>query len=363
MGAVTARIHAFDWLRGLAVLVMIQTHALVLLVPVVHTTRAYRLLNQVDGLVAPSFIFSAGFALALVQVRAGLAGRRRAQAKKSLRRIGEVLGVATLINAIWFAPWKQPQMLLRLDILHCIGLSLLLVLPLLVGLAHQPRLLRWVTLLAGLGLFAVAPFGEQATGAWQVLFNTKPGVLDATTGSPFPLLPWAGYVLLGASFGATVASMQRERELWAWAALLGGLGLALWSNEATLRGAYPPHDFWVTNPADAARRWTLVLGLVAVFRLVERTWPRSTTSGLARWAAGFGTTSLSAYFFHEMLLFQRHVGLFTRFFRGQCDWPLFWVLTAALIALTWLCVRAWDRLAPRLRAKLTASAAPPRPAS
>lgn len=363
MTAASARIHAFDWLRGLAVLVMVQTHALVLLDPAVKATRAYRSLDQVDGLVAPAFIFSAGFALALVQVRAGLAGRRRQQAKKSLSRIGEVLAVAMLINAIWFSPWRQPLLLLRLDILHCIGLSLLLVLPVLVALAARPRWLRWVTLLGGLGVFAVAPFGEQATGAWQVLLNAKPGVLDATTGSPFPLLPWAGYVLLGASFGATVASMQRERELWAWAALLGGAGLALWSNAGALRAAYPAHDFWVTNPADAARRWTLVLGLVATFRLVERTWPAAATSRLARWAAAFGTSSLSAYFFHEMLLFQRHVGLFTRFFRGRCDWPSYWALTAVLVALTWACVRWWERVEPGLRARLTSKGAPPRPAS
>jgi hypothetical protein len=64
-----------------------------------------------------------------------------------------------------------------------------------------------------------------------------------------------------------------------------------------------------------------------------------------------------------MLLFQRHVGLFARFFRGQADWPLFWVLVVALIAATWLCVKAWERVEPKLRARLTSSAAPPRPSS
>ncbi len=363
MAAASARIHAFDWLRGAAVLVMIQTHALVLLDPALQRGHFFRRLVQVDGLVAPSFIFSAGFALALVQVRAGLAGRRREQARKSLGRIGEVLAVASLINAIWFPLWREPWMLLRVDILHCIGLSLLLVLPCLVALAARPRLLRWVLLGLGLGVFAVAPLGEQVTGPWQLVLNSKPGVLDETTGATFPLLPWAGYVFLGASFGATVASMRRERELWAWAALLGALGLCLSLAWRPLTALYPPHDFWVTNPADAGRRWTLVLALVAVFRLVERRWPTSPNSGLARWIAGFGTASLSAYFFHEMLLFQRHVGLFTRFFRGRSDWPLFWALTVALIALTWLCVRGWARLEPRLRARLTASAAAPRPAS
>ena len=75
MSAPSPRIHAFDWLRGLAVLVMIQTHALVLLLPSIHAQAFFKKLVNVDGLVAPSFIFSAGFALALVQVRAGLAGR------------------------------------------------------------------------------------------------------------------------------------------------------------------------------------------------------------------------------------------------------------------------------------------------
>lgn len=363
MAVAPPRVHAFDWLRGLAVLVMLQTHSIPLLAPELRQGAFFQRVTMIDGLVAPTFIFSAGFALALVQVRAGLAGRREAQAKKTLKRLLEVLGVASLVNLIWFGPLSS-KWLLRLDILHCIGLSLLLVLPLLVGLSTRPRVLRWVMLLLALALFAVAPLGEQVSGWPQLFLNTKPGVLDATTGAAFPLLPWAGYVFLGASFGATVGAMQAERELWRWLALLGGLGALLWWNARALEALYPPHDFWVTNPADAARRWTEVLAVVAVFRLVERRFPSTVTSRPARWLAAFGGASLSAYFFHEMLLYQRHVGVFARFFRDRADWPLFWVLVAALIAATWLCVKAWDRVEPRLRARLTSSSgAPPRPAS
>lgn len=363
MAVAPPRVHAFDWLRGVAVLVMLQTHAIPLLLPELRQGSFFQLVTMIDGLVAPSFIFSAGFALALVQVRAGLAGRREAQAKKTFKRLLEVLAVASLVNVIWF-PLSAPKWLFRLDILHCIALSLLLVLPLLVGLSTRPRVLRWVLLFLALALFAGAPFGEQATGWAQLFLNTRPGVLDATTGAAFPLLPWAGYVFLGASFGATVAAMKEEQELWNWLALLGGVGVTLWWNASEVKALYPPHDFWVTSPADAARRWTEVLGLVAVFRLVERRFPASATSPVARWLSAFGGASLSAYFFHEMLLYQRHVGLFARFFRDRADWPLFWVLVAALIAATWLCVKAWDRVEPKLRARLTSSSgARPRPAS
>ncbi len=354
-----ARIYAFDWLRGIAVLVMLETHSLVLLLPELTKTEAYRQLVAIDGLVAPSFIFSAGFALALVQVRAGLAGRREAQAKKTLKRIGEVLLVAELINFIWFPIWREPKWLLRIDIRHCIGISLLLVLPFLVGLSTRPRLLRWVTLILALCIFGVSPYGEQVTGFWTLFLNNKTGWLDATTGAAFPLLPWAGYVFLGASFGATIGSMKSEKELWAWLALLIAIGLALFLNEQRVKDLYPPHNFWVTDPADAARRWTYVLSLVAIFRMIEKAWPASAQTKVMKWLAAFGGASLSAYFFHQMLLYQRWVGLWSRFFREKADWPLFWVLVIALIAATWVCVKLWDRVDKKLRERRSAD---PRPA-
>ncbi|GMU60153.1 MAG: hypothetical protein AMXMBFR34_19160 [Myxococcaceae bacterium] len=353
-----SRIHAFDWLRGVAVVVMIQTHAQVLLLPGLITTPFGYQLQRIDGLVAPSFIFSAGFALALVQVRAALAGRRKAQAKKTLKRIGEVLLVASFINFIWFPLLREPKWLFRIDILQCIGLSLLFALPLLVGLSTRPQVLRWLMLGLAALTFAVSPLLEDVGGVASVFLTSKPGVLDATTGATFPLLPWAGYVFLGASFGATVAMMKTEAQLWRWLGLLIGVGALLWWQEAVLKAAYPPHNFWLTNPANAAQRWTLVLSLVGVFRVIERRFPKSVDSRLARLLAQFGGWSLSAYFFHEMLLFQRHVGLFTRFFRGQADWPLYWVLTFALMALTWVCCRIWDKVDPKLRAKLSKKPAP-----
>ena len=77
---------------------------------------------------------------------------------------------------------------------------------------------------------------------------------------------------------------------------------------------------------------------------------------------------MAAYFFHEMLLYHRWFGLFSKLFREKADWPLFWVLVAALIFCTWVCVQAWNRVEPKLRARLTSSSltssgATPPPAS
>src|SRR5438067_1068921 len=189
------RIRAFDWLRGIAVLVMIQTHSKVLLRPDVRSGSFFEWLDRIDGLVAPAFIFSAGFSLALVQVRGDASRNRGSRVRKTLRRLVEVLLVATLVNWMWFPIFREPKWIFRVDILHCIGLSLLLALPIFAFLSPRPRLLGWVSLGLAAVVFGVSPFAEHVRGPPAALAN-------GSTESVFPLLPWGGYVYLGASAGA-----------------------------------------------------------------------------------------------------------------------------------------------------------------
>jgi len=319
------RIRAFDWLRGLAVMVMIQTHALVLLRPELHAGKLFDVLQWIDGLVAPAFIFSAGFSLALVQVRGASAGQRGPRVRKTLRRLGEVLLVASLVNWMWFPLLREPKWLLRLDILHCIGLGLLIALPIFAALSPRPRVLRWVALALAMLVFGLAPFGEQVHGPLAALCNDS-------SGTAFPLLPWAGYVYLGASAGATAAEGD-VRELARWVAGLMLLGILLWLRSGTLAAAYPPHDFWKSNPANHAQRWTqvcaIVLALLAAERFAKMRGPA------VRVVEVFGTSSLAAYFFHLMLLYFRIFGFsFEARWGKQSSWPQYWALVALLIAAT-----------------------------
>jgi uncharacterized membrane protein len=96
------RVRAIDWLRGIAVLFMIQCHALVLLRPELRQSHTTKLLLKLDGLVAPAFLFSAGFALAMLLVRSAAGGRRGDRFGRNLKRALQVLGVATLVNWMWF---------------------------------------------------------------------------------------------------------------------------------------------------------------------------------------------------------------------------------------------------------------------
>jgi len=330
------RIHAFDWLRGLAVLVMIQTHSLVLLRPEFRSGDFFVKLQWLDGLVAPSFIFAAGFALALTQVRAALSdkahGARAKRLRRTLRRLFEVLFMATLTNWAWFPIFREPRWLIRIDILHCIGLSLLIALPVLAMLAPHPRAMRWSALGLAALAFGAAPFFEHVPAPLGHFLNVN-------TGSVFPLLPWGGYVYLGAAVGAACAKDGISATV-RWLLGLAAVGILLWIATPQVSGLYPPHDFWVTDPANHARRWTQVCLFATALLAVEQLWPgRWRTSLPVRFVEVFGTSSLAGYFIHEMLLYFHTFGFsFERVWGNKLDWPHYWPILILLIACTFAVV-------------------------
>jgi uncharacterized membrane protein len=296
------RIESFDWLRGVAVLFMIQCHSVMFLLdPSLKDSSLYKGLLKLDGLVAPSFIFAAGFSLALVQVRSASKGSRAQRVRRTLRRLGEVLAVATLVNWMWFPVFREPRWFLRIDILHCIGLSLLIALPLLSGLAGRPPVLRWVTLALAVAVFAATPLFKDTTGFPSLFLNSSSGAM-------FPLLPWAGYVYLGASAGATAASGDL-RQLVVWIVLLLVLGLG----------------FGLGFSLDHPKRIAWVMTFVLMFLFLEYRVPRVTATPPFRVITVLGTSSLAAYFLHESMLF----------------YGSWWVFALALLS-AWLLMRRPD---------------------
>jgi uncharacterized membrane protein len=358
MSASAGRVKAFDWLRGVAVLVMVETHSLVFLRPELHQTRAMARLNWVNGLVAPSFILAAGFSLGLLQVRAAAGGwaGQSARLLRTLRRICEVLAVATLVNMVWFPVSIEPRWLTRIDILQCIGLSLLLALPLLFALAQRPHLLAAACLLVATGIFFLAPYAESVTGSVASQLLKREG----TWATVFPLVPWSGYIFLGAALGALLGAGDTRRAVWLLWGLLG-VGILVTLLTPVWLALYPPHEYWVTDPANSAQRWAsvalLILGLMALENRMPERWQDSAPM---RFVNLFGTSSLAAYFFHEMLLFYQVRGIsLDVLFGKRCGGWGFAGLAVCVIAGTAVLTALTDRVYQAVDSRTRSPRPPP----
>src|SRR5262245_22598667 len=106
---------------------MMQTHAYdAWLQPASRATRFYARSRLLGGYPAPLFLFLAGLSLALVASRQADPG---GAFRTGMRRGLEIFGLALLFRLWMFASagFTGAPDLLRVDVLNCIGLSMVLV--------------------------------------------------------------------------------------------------------------------------------------------------------------------------------------------------------------------------------------------
>src|SRR5262245_23300726 len=111
----TTRLHYLDWMRGLAVVLMIETHVFDSFLAEKYRTSEWFWLSQfLGGMPAPMFLFLLGISFALVLDRLhekGASGRQVIE--KVVRRSGWILFLAYAFRlqqaAEWFpySDWKQ----------------------------------------------------------------------------------------------------------------------------------------------------------------------------------------------------------------------------------------------------------------
>ena len=124
-----------DLLRGLVIIIMIEVHVFnAFLLPELRQTGWFNVLNFINGLVAPSFLFVSGFAF---QVSSGSKlDEMRKLGKafwKKIARIFQIILIGYALHVPLFslsqivneATPQQLESLLAVDILQCIGFGLL----------------------------------------------------------------------------------------------------------------------------------------------------------------------------------------------------------------------------------------------
>ncbi len=346
-----ARNLGIDLARGLAVVLMIQTHALDGWVSQADKLSGlYRFTRVFSNIPAPLFLLLAGLSLGLQAASAERAGKNLAEVRSGMaRRALEVVGYGYLVSVVYAVlDWRVDlATLLRADILHCIGLSLLVCTYLLVGRSSL-GLRALLVVVCGLALGLTQRWLPHLPLPIAAMVGL---VIDVTPVTRFPLLPLCGFaalgVLLGARFRLTDWIWQRSLTV-----ALGAIAVVYPLQELTtltvlslggrLSRAHPA-VIWNFLEGTARAMAVLSLSLAASAKLPDKSFG---------WLLRLGRGSLLAYAFHIPLCY----GRIAQSILGKLDMMQALPLLAALIALTWLVVTVRDALEPRLkRPRLTKS--------
>ena len=316
------RLPLVDALRGIAVISMVYIH-------VEHAFADPRRVlaqfntasNYFGGWAAPTFLFLAGLSAAWASAKTSPA---------ILARRG--LEVWLWAMAFRLQEWlvggdgARAADMLRVDVLNCIGVSLIAV----AGALALVRQRAWPLAIIGGAIFALTPLVRSAEPLSRLPAQLAWYIAGPPEMTPFPMFGWSGFAFFGAALGLVANGKERNRTLLR-AAIIGFL---LYVPMYVLRSFSPAavgfaqSDF---NPYNMVERLALS---VALFGLANALRP------LHGWLALLGRHSMIIYWVHVELCYGL---LFYHWQRKQGVVVVLAIATAMTIAMSFL-ARGQERL-------------------
>ncbi|PWU06414.1 MAG: hypothetical protein C5B51_12550 [Terriglobia bacterium] len=318
-----------DWMRGLAVLIMIQCHAFNSFTRLdLRQSGSYMLTQFIGGMAAPLFLFMAGMTAGFQMESLEARKRRRVDRwVAALRRAVYILFIAYLFRFTnWLGSLPKPSMddFLKVDILNCMGLAMLVFAAAALFDFHQR--LR-ITVLGALAVAAVAPVmsGLDWSGVAPVL---RDYLVPSPNRGRFAFFPCAAYLGFGIAAGSIVkrTAVERMDRMMQWAVLLGFVLVFGAQYFASVPySIYANADFWRNSPALILIRVGIALLLLAGAYV----WTEFCTKSGWSWMQNLGKTSLMVYWVHVMLVY----GSLADPLKGSLTVPLAAVVTLLVIVL------------------------------
>jgi uncharacterized membrane protein len=317
-----SRLGYIDWMRGLACLLMFQTHCYDSWLSARARQSRFFMYSQLGGTFpAPLFLFLAGISFALVTEKLRQTNLPPSQiARSTIRRGAEIFAFGLLFRLQEFLVawgWAPKSDLLRVDILNAIGLSMMLmgILCWLVLVVQRgPRTRLALALVAAGTALLISLLTPPLWTTWRPTWLPWPlesyidGVhnLGTSQAGLFPVFPWAAFAFAGLAVGFILQSpWARNRGARAFFSLgLAGvvlIGFARWL-DARPRQMYAVYDYWHTSPSFFLIR----VGMLLMILTAAYAW--------CRWGAGqwgfspfilLGQASLLVYWVHIEFVYGR----------------------------------------------------------
>lgn len=316
------RLAWIDWMRGLACLLMFQTHCYDSWLGGEARKSTFLMYSQLGGtLPAPLFLFLAGISFALVTDKLIRKNVSAAQITRTMARRGAEIFAFGLLFRLqeylisWgWAPWSD---LFRVDILNMIGLSMMLMALLCGGVQGLKNQLQRRGALISSAAVTACVISLLTPLLWTTLRPTwLPWPLESyingvhNLGAPqswlFPMFPWSAFAFAGLAAGFILFS-DWGREHTAQIAITFGITgiasilVARWLDRLPTQ-LYSLYDYWHTSPNFFLTRVGLLLGIC----FLSYAW--------CRWGPGtwgfspliqLGQTSLLVYWVHIEFVYGR----------------------------------------------------------
>jgi uncharacterized membrane protein len=332
-----------DLLRGFALVVMVETHIVNAYLPLAtRETALYFWITFFNGLVAPTFLFAAGFSVMLQADRQSF--------WRQLRRLGFIAlvgyyGHMTHFELSRFLAPQEPRVWLeslQVDILQSIVASLLFV-HLLIWVFRDRDRFTWAAGAVAAGVMLLTPvvWAHDFRGRVPLFFALY---LNPHGSSLFPLFPWISFLLAGVFTSRLFLRAQRtqsQAKFFAWLCAAGGAAIAAGFFGRRLPWTLPGDvNYFTTSPLYVLLR----LGWVALFCAALWRWEKS-----GRWIPAIvrtaGQESLLVYGVHLWLIYAvlrgRHLGPRLGMVHG---WAWSFAASAAIIVLMLGLAKLWNFL-------------------
>jgi uncharacterized membrane protein len=335
---------------------MIETHVVnALLVPNLKDESTFKVLTFINGLVAPSFLFCAGFALAIsLSKRWNQYIQLEKTFWKYIQRLFFILIVGYSLHLPFFSLKKLLVLtdlqawnsFFQIDILQTIAITLFLLTSIAVVIRKENI---FITAIFSFGLVIVfsAPIIRALDYSdWQLWLRQ---LFTPEYKSQFPLFPWSAFLISGTILGFLFI---KSRISGVEKAFIKRAGIISFFMIIIALGAeflpfsiYPNHNFWKASPEFFfVRLGLVVLSLVGLWKYEQ--WKKSTGNSVF---SLFGQESLLVYVVHLLIIYgYTYPWSFIRYFGQTLNYAecvgLFFILTLTmyLLAYLWHWLKDWN---------------------